>query len=470
MRGILLLVGLVLINNHCLAQWQSIGYFDQGASAFCEDTTNDLFYIAGNFKFYENDTVFGVGYWDGYSMHSMGCGFDWDCTPEGFGNSVTPTNGLIIFQNTLYATGQIRTADGKTINGITFWDGIEWQPLGTGLKSYVNTQGISFGATILSDTLYVYGAFDSIAGVEAHGLAKFDGIQWSAVHSLPQFESYNNPNFIFAVAFYNNELYIAGNFNNPPDYTINDLAKWNGTEWVGVGNLVENSAIYNMLIYKNELYVSGDFNTLGNPQIQAHSIARFDGNSWKTVGGGTDYQINDMRVFGDYLYIAGAFDHVDGLPIDGIARWDGSRWCGYNSHFDNALSAVGMFHDTLYIGGGFWTINGDSSLRKIVRWTGGDSLIQCGNPVGVNEVTPHEPSFFVYPNPTDDQIHLFFKYSQSTTTVFEITDLMGKHLLSKAIDTFNPIIDVSALPAGVYFASITQKGKMIWNEKVVVVH
>jgi hypothetical protein len=34
----------------------------------------------------------------------------------------------------------------------------------------------------------------------------------------------------------------------------------------------------------------------------------------------------------------------------------------------------------------------------------------------------------------------------------------------------NRLINVSALPAGVYFATVQQKGKMIWSEKVVVAH
>lgn len=448
------------------AQWQGIGYFDLGASAFCEDTVNDRFYIAGQFKFYEDDSLHGIGYWKNDTMQRMGCGMDWDCTPYGFLNGVSPINELIIYHSTLYALGAFRTADGNLVNGITYWDGMGWRSIGSGLKVNDGTQGAGFGASIFSDTLYIYGVFDSIAGVEAHGLAKFDGSYWSSVHNLPLFGTYiQDPNFIYGAQYFDNELYIAGNFSNG-NGDIQDLAKWNGTQWVGTGNVDGgNAAIYNMLVYKNELYISGDFNLLGDPQIAAHNIARFDGTTWKTVGGGTDYQINNMQVFNDYLYIAGTFDHTDGMPIQDIARWDGIRWCGYNSAFDNACNAVGMFRDTLYIGGGFWSINGDTSLRKVVRWLGGDSLYQCGNPVGVSESTTDNFQFSVFPNPTSDELI----FTTSENGQLKITSELGQVIQTISICNKHQTISTEGIPSGTYLLSF-QTDKTIQTKKIIIQH
>ncbi|MEO5675034.1 MAG: T9SS type A sorting domain-containing protein, partial [Chitinophagales bacterium] len=193
-------------------------------------------------------------------------------------------------------------------------------------------------------------------------------------------------------------------------------------------------------------------NLVGNPSVAAHNIARFGGTTWKTVGEGTDAQINDMRVFGDYLYIAGAFDHVDGIPIEDIARWDGNRWCGYNSHFDNSLAAVGMFRDTLYIGGGFWTINGDSSLRKVVRWTGGDSLYQCGNPVGISQINQGNFDFSVFPNPATSQLEIIFSENNKWQQL-KIENSLG-HTMKQENFFGSTSFGISDLPAGVYFLEV----------------
>jgi hypothetical protein len=444
------------------AQWQSIGKIDNSVTAFYADTSTDKFYWGGPFHFFNQDTVVGIGVWNNDTLLPMSCGIGWDCVNVSEGTGIGLTNCLINYQGKLWVLGSFDKADNKPVNGIMYWDGAQWQGEGSGFKSLSNTEGIGFGASVWNDTLLVYGAFDSIAGVLAHGLAKYDGFEWSSVHDLPQFESYSSPNFVYGAILFKGELYIAGNFTNAlTTGTINDMAKWNGTEWIGVGNLWEDAAIYNMLIYKDELYISGDFNLLGEPVIAAHNIARFDGETWKTLGGGVDYQVNDMQVFGDYLYIAGVFDNVDGMPIQAIARWDGSRWCGYNSAFDNSATAVGMYHDTLYLGGGFWSINGDTSLRKIVRWIGGDNLTQCGNPVGINDVFKDDFSFSIYPNPANDQLHLSFESPQQKT-IATIANMIGEQLVIKSVDSTDMVINISALPSGIYFLGIrTERGFMM---------
>lgn len=84
------------------------------------------------------------------------------------------------------------------------------------------------------------------------------------------------------------------------------------------------------------LYVAGEFEVAG--EIQAGSIARFDGSTWEALPGpggasvASDYGfgIQAMEVFDDgsgpALYVAGSFEESLGLPPNGIARWDGATW------------------------------------------------------------------------------------------------------------------------------------------------
>lgn len=447
------------------AQWQSIGYFDLGATTFFADNTSDVFYVGGQFHFFDDDTIVGIGQWKDSNLSPMNCGVGWDCANFNPFMLIEPTNEIIRYHDTVYVIGAFWYVNGTVMNGIAKWDGINWIKIGNGLLQQSGNNGIGLGASIINDSLYVYGVFDSIAGVEAHGLAKYNGSHWSNVHDLPQFESYNAPNFIYGISFYDGELYVAGNIYSPTDSTINDLIKWNGSQWVGVGHIQETSAIYNMLVYKNELYISGDFNLVGDPPKATHNVARFNGTTWNTVGGGTDYQINDMQVFNDYMYIAGTFDHTDGMPIQDIARWDGSRWCGYNSVFDNACNAVGMFRDTLYIGGGFWSINGDTNLRKVVRWLGGDSLFQCGNPVGISETYQEHFTFSFSPNPATTQLTI----TTSSNGKLTITNNLSQIIQSLTISQRQQQIPTASFPSGIYFLTF-QTEKTIQIKKLLIQH
>ena len=65
-----------------------------------------------------------------------------------------------------------------------------------------------------------------------------------------------------------------------------------------------------------------------------------------------------------------------------------------------------------------------------------------------------ENGFVVYPNPSHD---VLFVLSESINSEYRITNIMGQTLMTGNITSENQMIDVSSLPKGIYFITLTNK-------------
>lgn len=72
--------------------------------------------------------------------------------------------------------------------------------------------------------------------------------------------------------------------------------------------------------------------------------------------------------------------------------------------------------------------------------------------VGIDEIA--ENGFTIYPNPTND---VLFVLSESINSEYRITNIMGQTLITGKITSVNQMIDVSSLPKGIYFITLTNK-------------
>jgi hypothetical protein len=79
-------------------------------------------------------------------------------------------------------------------------------------------------------------------------------------------------------------------------------------------------------------------------------------------------------------------------------------------------------------------------------------------------------SFSISPNPANEWLNIV--YQSSEDVLFELYDVNGQRVAAASLYHYfrNRLIDVRELPAGVYFGSVTEKGKKVWSEKVVVAH
>lgn len=72
--------------------------------------------------------------------------------------------------------------------------------------------------------------------------------------------------------------------------------------------------------------------------------------------------------------------------------------------------------------------------------------------VGIDEIA--ENGFTIYPNPTND---VLFVLSESINSEYRITNTIGQTIMTGNITSDNQMIDVSSLPKGIYFITLTNK-------------
>src|SRR5882724_10938875 len=68
--------------------------------------------------------------------------------------------------------------------------------------------------------------------------------------------------FVRTLAVYNGELYAGGTFTDAGGIPVNNIARWNGTNWSDVGTGVNNE-VSALAVFNGELFVGGSFTTAG---------------------------------------------------------------------------------------------------------------------------------------------------------------------------------------------------------------
>lgn len=169
--------------------------------------------------------------------------------------------------------------------------------------------------------VYVGGRFTRAGGVEANGLARWDGTAWHAVGTglngeVPWLSS-------MTMTIQDGSLVAAWEFS-PPTRGTSGLARWDGTSLRPLGSGVE--SISSLAVFGQDLYAGGRFNSAG--ERPANMIARWDGTTWRPLGDGlagtswTTYAgVAALAVQGEHLVAVGTFITAGGKPSFGIARW-----------------------------------------------------------------------------------------------------------------------------------------------------
>jgi hypothetical protein len=242
-------------------------------------------------------------------------------------------------------------------------------------------------------------------------------IYWDGDSLYEEFE--NNMDIIggggiYDVIEYQGEIYVSGSGSVYNGDLMNKIMRWTGTEWTdvdgGITDVSKMGGVNTMVKYQGDLYFGGIF-TQDDHSGESH-IARWNGSEWLTVGGGVyphplSQSIFSMAVHDGYLYVAGQFDEVGGIPARSVARWDGTEWCGCGSYIDGDIREIIFFHDTLYIVGAFNYIDGDS-IAKVARFIGEDFADTCGTTLysALSSVRAPSEEVRVYPNPAVDEVFL----------------------------------------------------------------
>ena len=132
------------------------------------------------------------------------------------------------------------------------------------------------------------------------------------------------------IAVSGTDVYVGGCFVDAGgDPTADYIAKWDGTDWSGLGNdgLATPDGALKLCI--RAIAVNGtDVYVGGNPQVwnsgapipSAEHFAKWDGTGWSGLGAGPGGQVTSIVISGDNVYAGGYFFS------GGVVKWDGVNW------------------------------------------------------------------------------------------------------------------------------------------------
>ncbi len=236
--------------------------------------------------------------------------------------------------------------------------------------------------------LYVGGTFTYAGSVLANGIARFDGLVWSALAG-PAGPGTNGA--VHGLAVHDDgsgaALYATGTFTTAGGQPAARVARWNGSGWSALGAGISYAAsgfsYGNALLSHDsgtgpELWVTGAFNVAGTTSV--YGIARWSGGAWSAAGGGMHFGPgHDLAVYdsgnGPELYVCGNFDEIAGVPARYVARWDGSAWHDAGNTDLASVRALAVHDDgtgpRLYAGGFFTNgVFGGVPASGVARWNG----------------------------------------------------------------------------------------------------
>lgn len=394
--------------------------------------------------------------------------------------------------NKLYVSGFGVDVDGMQGNSIASWDGTKWDTLKHGALGAYGEFLIRYRDKLYlqrNDRIYAWDfntlIWDSIPGgfidgylntaVEFNGdliiVGEFNHIGSIATHNIVRFDGTNfypmpNPTtnyYIRAVEIFNNEIYIAGVFN---DTIYNGIAKLVGNQWVHLKNGVvgANREIVALKTYRNHLYAGGAF--YGTQDGYNPSLIVWDGTNWSNIGGvfyhnwpwGVVYKIHQWN---DKLVVCGNFDQAGDISSINVALWNDTNWCSIDTYIDGPVWVSAVFQDHLYVGE-HEVLNGDT-VNYIGYLNGGYNIGTCGAAVGINEINKVN-GLKIYPNPAHSVLYIKDEQNEMGAALVEITNSIRQVVISRQ---FANEIDVSALLSGCYFISVKTNRREVLRSKFI---
>jgi hypothetical protein len=181
---------------------------------------------------------------------------------------------------------------------------------------------------------------------------------------------------VSALLAYDGGLIVAGEFEYAGTLRVSCIARWDGTSWSSLGGGT-NGRTNAIAIFDGNLIAAGAFGAAGN--VSALRVARWDGFQWYPLGSGiVSCEVRALAVHGAELIVGGCFTEAEGAPGNGVARWDGSTWSSLGSGLGSNVCALADYDGSLVAGGWFNLGNGADG---VARWDG-SAWVPIGGPSG----------------------------------------------------------------------------------------
>jgi len=217
-------------------------------------------------------------------------------------------------------------------------------------------------------------------------------------HWSPQFGYPGTTNVVLTMATHNGRLYTSG-YRASGGLTNCSLNVWDGYQWSSIGDFYGSIVQMTGLEFVGDsLYAAGSFTNVNG--VAARGLARWDGNTWSSVGlGGNAYA---LAVEGNNLYVAGAFTNAGGVVMTNVGRWDGSAWYPLGDglgrpNINNFCTAIAVKNGIVYVAGSF-TNSGAVAVTNIARWDGNTWSAMGGTLNNVYDLAADDTSVYAVGN------------------------------------------------------------------------
>ena len=308
----------------------------------------------------------------------------------------------------IYVGGRFDFAGGVRANNVARWDGIQWTAIGQGIGPNAGNGPYDSTSTVYAlaaqgGVLYAGGEFTLAGGTQANRVARWDeGSQtWAPLGGGIGGSSFNTR--VNALAIGAEGVYVGGVFPVAGEVRASNIALFDGSSWQALGRGVNNSVFAIAVDDEENVYVGGNFSTAGGNDV--NKIARWNGTTWAGVGAGFNRTVRALTVGKNGLYAAGDFLGSGAAAASRIARWNGEEWEGLGTGVDNEIGsavgyAVAVDGDDVFVGGSF-TIAGEKSSLNIAKWSKPGNSISTDTRVAAVEQSLNASSLNVqtWPNP-----------------------------------------------------------------------
>lgn len=436
MKKLLFLVTLLFATVINAQNWQPVvnGVGAGGGYVQTMAVYNGELYAGGQFYGASGTPVSNIAKFNGTNWADVG------------GGTTGPVTAMIVYNGELYVAGNFYEAGGVPVNNLAKWNGSSWSDVNGGLNSTSVRH-----MTIYNGELIVVGNFTSVGtpSLPAYGIARYGAAGWDTLGQGV------TPGAVTASP-YNGNLYAAGTIAIAGTTPVENVAKWDGTNWskVGLGDGL-NAQVECSEVHNDTLYIGGSF-TETNNQIILNHIARFNAGVgiWQPLYTGMNQDVSCLLSYGNDLYAGGFFTIAGGLVCNNIARWDGTNWNSVDGGMSAQVYALCLYDGFLYAGGDF-SQAGSNTCFHIAR-------IQVG-PTGINTIS-QDRDIVLYPQPSND--YFVINGLKTNKAILKVFNSCGQCILTKNV-VDNDRIETDFLSSGNYSVQIISDNFCV-NKKLIV--
>lgn len=293
-----------------LVKWDGKDWSDVAGSlskgmgyALAIDSTGSLV-VGGSFRVAGDLGARALARWDGSRWSTYGKGINGPVHAVAWDR-----------EGRLYVGGEFTATASGRASSVAMWDGQTWNSLGGGvdLPGAIVQGKVKAMIVDSSGNLYIGGQFESVAGVRAASLAKWDGRSWSALGS-PDY-SFKLPEVNALAIGPDGRLYASGVANM-------NVGVWGGSNWTSL-NLTAASQILTLSFDAEGRLLAGG---RGGSDF-SNTVMRFDDTGWTSLVSSSDGPVRALARLADGRMIAaGGFSQLGLFRIFGVAVWEEWGW------------------------------------------------------------------------------------------------------------------------------------------------